>query len=57
MKFELLVHEVKKFKFGSSENMGYGCRNGSISLKVQIFYKKGTLMNCSILHGGFRGSI
>ncbi len=51
------VHEVRKFKFGSAENVGCGCRNGSISLKAQIFCKGSILMNCSILYGGLRGSI
>ncbi len=30
------VSQVKKFKLGSAK-MGYGCRNVSVSQKVQIF--------------------
>ncbi len=37
------VHEVKKFKFGNAESMGCWCRNGSISLKVQIFWEGSTI--------------
>ena len=48
---------VKKFKFGSAEKMGCGCRNGSTSQKVQIFGKRSILMKCGILYGGLRGSI
>ncbi len=36
-KFEFLIPEVKKVKFGSAENIGCGCRNVSISQKVQIY--------------------
>ncbi len=37
--------------------MGCGCRNVSVSQKVQIFGKRSILMKCSILHRGLRGSI
>ena len=57
MKFVFLSLRGQKFKFGSAENIGYGYRNGSISLKVQIFCKGSILMNCSILYRGLRGSI
>ncbi len=48
---------VKKVKFGSVAKMGCGCRNVSISQKVQIFGESSILMTCSILCGGLRGSI
>ncbi len=32
--------------------MGYGCRNGSISEKVQIFGEGSIIMKCSLLYGG-----
>ncbi len=49
--------QVKKFKFGNVENMGCGCRNGSISEKVQKFGERSILMKCSILYGGLSGNI
>ena len=51
------VSEVKKVKFGSAENMGYGCRNGSVSEKVQKFGERSILMKCSLLYGGLSGNI
>ncbi len=51
------VPEVKKFKFGSVEKMGCGCRNVAVSQKVQIFDERNILMKCSILYRGLRGSI
>ncbi len=51
------VSEVKKVKKGSAEIMGCGCRNISISQKLQIFGERSILMKCSILYGGLRGSI
>ncbi len=35
------------------ENMGYGCRNVSVSQKVQIFGERSILMKYSISYGGF----
>ncbi len=40
------VLSIKKFKFRSAENMGYGCRNGSASEKVQKFGERSILMKC-----------
>ncbi len=37
------VLQVKKFKFRNVENIGYGCRNGSISEKVQKFGERSIL--------------
>ncbi len=51
------VLQVKKFKFRSAENMGYGCRNGCVSEKVQIFGERGISTKCSPLYGGLSGSI
>ncbi len=51
------VLQVKKLKLGSMENMGYGCSNGSVSQKVQIFGERSILMKCGMLYGGLRGSI
>ena len=39
------VHEVKKFKFGSMENILCGYRSGSISEKVQIFGERSISRN------------
>ncbi len=47
---------VKKVKFRSVENIGYGC-NGSISEKVQKFGNGSILMECSLLYGGLSGNI
>ena len=47
----------KKFKFRRMENMGYGCRNGSISEKVQKFGKRRILMKYSLLYRGLSGNI
>ncbi len=55
LNFEVL--KVKKFKFGSIENLGYGCRNGSVSHQVQIFGERSVLKKCSILFGGLSSSI
>ena len=51
------VLEVKKFKFRSVENMGYGCRNGSVSEKVQKFGERSILLICSLLYGGLSSNI
>ncbi len=51
------VLQVKKFKFGSTENLGYGCRIGSVSEKVQIFGERSIFMKCSLLYGGLNSSI
>ncbi len=48
---------VKKFKFRKAENMGYECRNGSVSEKVQKFGERSILMKCSLLYGGFSSNI
>ncbi len=51
------VSQVKKVKFGNVENMGYGCRNGSVSEKVQKFGERSILMKCNILYRGLSGNI
>ena len=51
------VSEVKKVKFGSAENVGYGCTNGSVSEKVQKFGEKSILMKYSLLYWGLSGNI
>ncbi len=51
------VLEVKKFKFRNVENMGYRCRNGSVSEKVQKFGERSILMKCSLLYVGLSGNI
>ncbi len=51
------VPEVTKVKFGSAEKMGCGCRNVSVSQKVQIFGERSIIMKCSVLYGDLRGSI
>ncbi len=48
---------VEKCKFRSVENIGYGCRNSSVSEKVQIFGEGSILMKCSLLYGGLSGGI
>ena len=48
---------VKKFKLRSAENIGYGCRNGSVSEKVQKFCERSILMKCSLLYRGLSRSI
>ncbi len=45
------VPEVANVKFGSVEKMGYGCRNISVSQKVQVFGDRSMLMKCSIFLG------
>ncbi len=51
------VLHVKKFKFRNVENMGCGCRNCSVSEKVQKFGDRNILMKCSLLYGGLSGNI
>ncbi len=51
------VLQIKKFRFRSAENMGYGYRNGSVSEKVQIFGERSISMKCSLLYGGLSSSI
>ncbi len=48
---------VKKFKYRSAENMGYGYRKGSVSEKVQIFGGRSILMKYSLLYGSLSSSI
>ncbi len=48
---------LKSFIFESVENMGYRCRNVSISQKVQIFCEGSILVKCGILYRGLSGSI
>ncbi len=56
-KFKFLDPSGQKFKIRRAENLGYGCRNGSISQNIQIFGERSTLMKCSILFGDLSGSI
>ena len=37
--------------------MGYRCRNGSISEKVQKISERSILMKCSVLNGGLSSNI
>ncbi len=50
------VPEVKNVNFGSVEKMGCGCRNASTSQKIQMFGER-SILKCSMLYGGLRGSI
>ena len=43
--------KTDKFKFKSAENMGYECRNGFVSQKVQIYGERSILMKCGYCKG------
>ncbi len=55
--FNFGVLKVKKLKFRSAENMGYGKRNGSVSEKVQKLGERSILIKYSLLLGGLSGNI
>ncbi len=59
MKFQILGSCGQKVPIWKGGRCGvdHKCRNGSISLKVQIFCEGSILMKCSIFCGSLRGSI
>ncbi len=49
------VFQVKKFKFGGTENLGNALANWSIFQNVQIFGERSMFMKCIILYGCWSG--
>ncbi len=53
VKFKFLDSWGQKVQIWKCEKMGWGCRNVSVSQKVQIFCEESMLVKCSLLYFGF----